>query len=1106
MPVRIALHTSFSALVEMLIPRLREGLVRNGSLGATPLGLVVPSTLVADWLQLQIAARLGVCMGVEFLRPGQFVNRILGTAETGSSGERASPWEQEQLRWRLLPLIRNYAARMGIREAGALSQRDCYALACLLADRFDQYGHFRPELLQAWNEDRPAPMQAKAPAATREAEGWQRELWKELQRVLPSSPEEHPAFAVRKLSAGTKIPWQGPVTVLGSGMLDPVLVGLLGVLADRGCDVAIFQVLPSLGYLADLSRSQAWSALSEDPELEIEGCGHPLAASLGRQSIGAFQLLGQLDEDYSAWPESAALQESEQARGSLLSRLQEDIRLSRPPQRSQDPFSPDDLSLKVHSCHSPRRELEVLRDELLRAFVDYPDLKPEEVLIVGSDLELYGALADPILARGEPPLPVRLTQLPLSASDPLAQGLLALLDMALSRQTASGLLSLLELPAVQGQLGIENERDKLDRIRSWVRRSGLTFARDARHRSALGLGEEETGTWCFASDRLLAGDWLGDEALATDAEGRPVLPLADELLGDEALRRAFILWVQTLARSLENWEQAAEPKEWASRLEQALSSLLQARDGSLVSETVGNLLEHLRICPCPTQLELATIRDWFSNSVSDTGARRLAIAGHIAFGRLNQLHTLPCRVLAMVGMQDTAFPRQNRTPAWDLLQLKPERWDRNLRDEDRQCFLDCLLAPTDRLIITASNRNARTNREEALSSCVEEVLRAAGHTLSFGPGGASEALVCIHALNPSNPSYFDGSGRLPPSFDAIAAGVATRLASSENERRGVPLFDGSVTEAQVPSVSKPKSIDIRELAEAWRNPSRAFLKASQIAIPHEEEDDLLLDSAPVTLDSLQAWLLKKEIVLAELSEKGSSSRLKLLRAANRGLPPARLGEGLWRKHLSQALELAETLRTLAGSRTRKELQIECGEGLLVRGDIEIYSEAGRGDFVLFWRPGRFEGKQGALLDPWINSLLASASGLPLPALLVDESSASAEPRICEPVPTAEAIARLRVLGLGCLEGKTRPLAYAPTLSASLAKQLEQGGEPDFQAAAEAWFRENEISPGEGTEVSAKLAWRDQDPFTPSRQQEWLHWAREIAAPLGAWSKGKEERT
>ena len=194
--------------------------------------------------------------------------------------------------------------------------------------------------------------------------------------------------------------------------------------------------------------------------------------------------------------------------GTLLARLQADIRAARQPGDGNTATALEpDRSIRVHRCHSARREVEVLRDELLDAFDELPGLAASDVLILAPDLDIYGPLAEAILLEGDPSLPLRLAERRLDRSDPLVQGLRALLHLASGRAPLSEGLALLELPAVAASL--ESTGADPDMLAHRLRAAGITWGLDAAHRQTLNAGGLGTGTWPCRSGptagRSLAG-------------------------------------------------------------------------------------------------------------------------------------------------------------------------------------------------------------------------------------------------------------------------------------------------------------------------------------------------------------------------------------------------------------------------------------------------------------------------------------------------------------------------------------------------------------------------------------------------------------------------
>jgi len=258
--------------------------------------------------------------------------------------------------------------------------------------------------------------------------------------------------------------------VLATGPLPPTLLPLLRALATR-TRVCLRALLPSTEYLGDIRAGRAQMRAGQDVDPAWEG--HPLLSHLGQQAVASFrsferELVTEGQEyDVIALPESGS--------DTLLARLQADIRAARQP-GGVDTATPleQDRSLRVHRCHGVRREVEVLRDELLDAFASLPGLKASEVLILAPDLDTYGPLAEANFREGDPSLPLRLSERRLDRSDPLVRGMQMMLRLAAGRAPLSDGLALLELPAVAAclaSLGTDPET-LADRLRA----SGITWA------------------------------------------------------------------------------------------------------------------------------------------------------------------------------------------------------------------------------------------------------------------------------------------------------------------------------------------------------------------------------------------------------------------------------------------------------------------------------------------------------------------------------------------------------------------------------------------------------------------------------------------------------
>ena len=1106
-PPRILPHDNFQELIGALC-REMDGCAPS----SRPRTMVVPSVAFKDHLQTGIARKRGICMGLDLPTAAVFVARVTGKKDD-------SPWSKESLEWRILPHAREFAVQLGVDAANA-STRELFAVSSLLADQLDQYGHFRPEMIRAW--DKGQFFLGKDHAD----EKWQRKLWTELKEEI-GEDHLHPAVALAELGQDeefrTRMRREYPsVTVVGTGTIDPLMVEVLKMLGEAGSEITVHVLVPTQHYLADLkSSAEVLEQLRDEPDSFAHEAGHPLLTSMGRQAAGAFCLLQELDENLPEWrmEEDAA----PQAPGSLLNQVQSGIRHLSPPQQTEQ--KEKHPSIGIHSCFGPRREMEVLRDEILRAFKELPDLQPSEIHIVTPSLDVYAPLVPAALelsvVRGaaaewtETPLRVRVTEAPRSGHNPLIAAVLALLEMASAESyEASSLLELLHLEQVRRALAIEEDDEKIDRLRARIRDSGVTNGLGGND------GKPGIGTWAFARERLIAGLWMGPEGAplypGEDAADRDfVLPVAEDLAGDTALVRSFAAWWSGLETAMREWAEPALPSGWAARLRNVPSVLLGCRDGEELA--MRSHLLFLEAVSCDVNVDAGTILDWLDAATSED-RRRNPFSGKIAFGRFRQLQNLPCRVLAMVGMQEGAFPAGSRVPAWDLLQSKPKPWDRNPRIDDRQLFLDAILAPAERLIITGATRIVRTNESEPFSPCVDELLRVVAALR-----GTDEGTVTEHPLQPFSQEYFCQGAVLQPSFSKTNAKVARGIAEADGVRRPQPFHD---TGATPPAIAEEKTLEITigQLAAFWKDPAKAYVKARGISVWQDEEDDRDLDFSPAILNDLQGWKVKDAIVREIVEGAGNLEAVKAQLRADRQLPKGLLGDRIWEEHKDTAEVLGSSVRANYGAALPINCELGMAMGHYRLPDINV-KVAGQlrlnmaGDHLLVWHAGKAESAK-YFIEPWLSALFAAHQSIEsrLPTVFLN-----AEEKIAGPKNTFDAALsrdgelndfleltnQIQDLVAGYLIGLVRPLCYAPSTSDEIAKHLAGTtripAAPLNQAVAKArhakWEPDRSVDdgiPGEGESEAARLAWRDTDPF--ANLADWDDWVEKVAKPLRRWRK------
>ena len=1079
----MALELKYASGATALLNDLVDSLGKPRSPAGVVIPVLMPSLPMVDRTKAKLARRHGVAMGVAFLLPRSFIEHM---AQLVGLDSVHPSWQPGGMAWRLIPLLAAMVeeGHTPSLQTACVDARARQELASEVADRFDQYLYFRPEMVAAWDRERTWD---DLPESAKGDEAWQRELWRRLSDGLANhpNPSVHLKELVARVEGGDGV-LPASLEVLATGPLPPTLLPLLRALATR-TRVCLRALLPSTEYLGDIraGRAQMRAGQEVDPAWE----GHPLLSHLGKQAVEGFRSFE--EELVTEGQEYDVIDLPETRSDTLLARLQADIRAARQP-GDVDVATPieSDRSIRVHRCHGARREVEVLRDELLDAFTNLPGLRASDVLILAPDLDTYGPMAEAILTDGDPSLPLRLSERRLDRSDPLVRGIQMTLHLAAGRAHLSDGLALLELPAVA--TCVESLGTDPEELANHLRTSGITWGLNAAHRQAMDAGDQGTGTWREGLDRLLAGLWLGDAEAASDAQRRPALPVSGDLGADPESMSASLDWLDGLVRLLEDWQMEASPGQWADRCDQALDQVLGAGDERFDSTAAVDLIDQLRAAEtehaCGVPMDASGVVDWLDRAAQDEVRAVSRVGGSIAMGGFKPMRAIPCRVLAVMGLQDSAFPRRTRAPAWDLLAAAPRPGDRDPVLEDRQLFLDAILAAADRVILTATARNIRSNKEEPLSACVDEFLRVAAATSVSIPDTREtmyRKLIEAPPLQPFNPTCFTGARA---SFDTGNLQIARVIQQQQTE---TVCFQAGVFE---PSEEiRSTDFELPELIRVLKDPWSAWLSSLKVVLPLAGDDPFAMDREPVAAPSgLNRWQIQTEVIAAML--EGRTAFLEERLAADRLIPYGNLGTAMSRASVQQAVSLAQLAVREAGGCLRPHRLVYREGSPLVAGNIDV--NADRSLHVLV-RPTELKGKPHHRLDVWVRATFAAACGMSGGTLVVSMEGERTSVDRMPTVAAEQARSALDHLLVLCKQARLRPLPFGPKTSWAIFDAARRRIN-DTDRARKAWEQQPSGLPGEGDSASARLAWRGQDPFAEGIFDEWRRLAAEVFGPVTDW--------
>ncbi len=1015
-----------------------------------PETLLVPSKGMQRWLQLALARKQGIAANIDFQLPASFVWRLI--TRIFPDVPKRSAFDPEVLAWRVLAALPEIKELQGAALAANWQAADAagrYELAWRVADVFDQYLIYRPDWLAAWEAGRQLGLGVDEP--------WQAALWRQLTRA----GQHHRAGLLleleKKLRAGRVGKLPPRITVFGVSTLPPRFWELLRALGEQ-MEVDIFLLNPSSEYWGQLRRGDAG-----------DGSAHPLLASLGQQGRDFINTVAASGVNEPVGSHLFISPAAGEGAGRVLATLQTDLlqqNVRSPAEKI--PLQVDDDSLAVQVCHSALREVEVLHDALLKKFQEHPDLMPDDVLVMCTDIQRYAPLVEAVFATRHEPvaIPYTIADRRLETEEPLLQRIHELLALPGSRFEVEAVLALLEEPALRARF--ELQENDVPLIRRWCEELHLRWGRDAQDRRARGLPDDVPLTWRDALARLQLGFALPlAQAPESDARFAGRVPAASVLTGSQARVLARLsLFVESLMRWEARLSRPRKLNDWADSLDALLADFFAETEDSRaalqhVRAVLAELREQARLAPEAGMQAFAVMRRWLARQLKGLESRRGFLHGAVTFCAMVPMRSLPFRFIAVLGMDDGVFPRQQKPWPFDLMADNGRAGDRSRRQDDRYLFLETLMAAREWLYLSHVGLSEIDGSLRPPSPVLAEVLDQVAATVALP---TAKALITEQALQPFSPRYFRSgpAGAKEKLFSySPQFAAASRLAGVPVQAEGAAF-----TQALPPAGDEFLSVNPARFETFLSHPQRFFLR-ERLGVDIPWAQTALQSEEPVDITDRRA--LRRELYRHEGRTAAS------VRAA--GLLPG----GAWGERL-----FAEEAALIAGLRAR---EAALGAEKLPAVDIDI-SVGG-----VNWRGSLGEVTTQGLLRVSLENKLYATDVLRL---------RFAHLLLCAQAPAGIPL-QSRLLGLGH-EIVLAPVNNPREALQDFAEAWKEGlclPLPLFRRASPLYaqkqklenavtaYEGNEYNSGDGDDAWINLLWRSSNPCN----ERFMQWADRFYGPL-----------
>jgi len=889
-----------------------------------PVEIIVPNRDTAHWLSLYLAESDGIAGNYEFRLPSEWLWQRI--REVRPQLPDMLPSDPGPMAWSIYSLLKD---RDTLARFPALKNwLDCQSgppglhswhLSRQISIVFDQYQVYRPQMLQAWEKG-----EAKNGAAA-----WQARLWKlltdEWDGLTDNELRTHRGELYFEILEKYKTKTGGgqqPIYIFNAGLIPPPISRLF---LEIGKTSEVFHfIISSCNFARTLMEDQIRNEVFK---------------SFGQEQLEQFDFVGEFRDTH---PDLVGHESVTPGafNNHNLAKIRQSIINNRPVPTLKEA----DNSIVIKSCHSPLREVEALHQYLLELFSSRGDLTPDDILVVTPDIQRYEPFIRAVFGtreEGLPDIPYHLAGGPGSPSR-INQAFLHLLKLPESRFSKEEVIEFLQHTAIRDHFQLSDSDISL--VENWFSENRVVWGLDGQHRSEFRQPADEQQTWKHAMRRGWLGQLMAGEPGTVSGD---VLLYAGISSSDEKELWARIHHIlKILSDCIYRSRQELTPQEWEAVLAgwarqffsqepayedefQGLLNVIQQTVREMVTGNVNYAVSFSLVCnSLITKIE------------NSSGAPSFFTRGMLV-NSMVPVRSLPFKVIALLGLNDDHFPRKPLKPEFDLMESEKKPGERDRKNEDRNLFLESIMAAREVHYSSYIGKNQQDNEPIPPSPILDEWIRIVADCFQKKSGDIEH----FERLNEFSSETYSGKYHL----------LAKQMRSSRKVR-GIDVDDS----LPLPDNLNGGTISLDQLDMFFRNPAGTFFR-DQLDIflknlESNEEEEFAIDglNSHILFQHIFSWYLHGK-------DKNEISELLLLSGF---LPEGWPGEKRLREHFARAVQAVDQIRDKGHEPGLTDIKIDIQlSSNKIEGDIYSFSREGMLDIHISGASGRI------MLSSWLRHLL-----------------------------------------------------------------------------------------------------------------------------------------
>jgi exodeoxyribonuclease V gamma subunit len=311
-----------------------------------------------------------------------------------------------------------------------------------------------------------------------------------------------------------------------------------------------------------------------------------------------------------------------------------------------------------------------------------------------------------------------------------------------------------------------------------------------------------------------------------------------------------------------------------------------------------------------------TFRQVFFSRLEEERRTGLYAGKGITFCSMLPMRSIPYKIISMLGMDFTQFPRQDSILSFSLIGKEKRPGDRSVRENDKHLFLESILAAQQQLYISYVARDVQKGTAIPPSTLVDELIDYIA-LMTNVPNDFKKSKIRIHPLHLFSNRYRETESGFSPNY------------------LGNTLMEGSVF---AESTSKEKeewkvsTVSLNDFAAFFKHPVKQYFNKA-LEVYYFNEGEQIADTELFELDHLQKWGLKDDLLHRVTDKENYRDRGK----KSGRLPLANIGDLVYESLLQEIAPFEEAYQQLKNNESIRHCDVEYEAGnFLIKGDLPVY--------------------------------------------------------------------------------------------------------------------------------------------------------------------------